>query len=101
MSDRQKHIGTWLIIILVCFVLAGNMYGLYHDFTEEYEASVPIQYDIIVYDNNGNEMIVNQGHEEKSRNYVIQNGKVITLTELDKEQLKIQEEQGCTPCHPK
>jgi hypothetical protein len=97
--DRRK-IGTYGLIAIFLFVLGGNMYGIYHDFSPEYEASVPIQYEMIVYDQNGNETILKDtGHGMVSHNYRISGNKVIPLTPLDAEGMKIQQEQGCTPCH--
>lgn len=37
----------------------------------------------------------------KSTNYIFAGGKLITMTPLTEEQLKIQEEKGCVACHEK
>lgn len=94
--------GGIIILAVVIFVGMGIGYGLWHDFTPEYEASVPIQYDMIVYDANGNLTTVGDlKHGRGNQNYIIQGDKVVALTPLNEEQMKIQEEQGCVACHPK
>ena len=107
MSDRQGKIGTWSVVLLVVMVLAGNMYGLYHDFTEEYEANAPIVYDIDHENihNNGIPQIIDgkvvYGQHGKNRNFKVSGGMIIATTTLNTADLKIQDEQGCAPCHPK
>lgn len=107
MNDRQGKIGTWGLIVFITLILAGNMYGLYHDFTEEYEASVPIVYEIDHENihNNGIPAIIDgkivYGQHGKDRNFKIEGGMVIATTTLNSADMKIQDEQGCIPCHPK
>ena len=124
---KRENIGIYGLIGIILVVACGIGYGLYHDFTPEYEAThkygppqwvyeestdsirryqVGDDYPTEIYtDANGS------GHtlEEwklasgggKSTNYIISGTTVIALTKLNPEQMKIQEEDGCTPCHPK
>lgn len=98
---RQDNIGTWGFVCIMLTLFGGITYGIWHDFSPEYEASVPIQYEMIVMDANGNEIVVGEAHSNRNKNFVIQGNKVISLTPLNEEELKIQEEKGCIPCHPK
>ena len=128
MDKEQKHklAGKLFIIIPILVCVIGIGYGLYHDFTPEYEATHkygPPQY---VYDEENDKIIPWQEgmeyptlifedeegnvwtnldepvkHGRKSTNFEIQGNMVVPLTPLDEEGLKIQEEQGCVACHPK
>ncbi len=99
---KREDMGKYGLIgiFLVCSIGVG--YGLHHDFTPEYEASVPIQYDMLVYDANGNETILSDlSHNKHLRNFRIEGNKVIALTPLSEEGLILQERDGCVACHPK
>lgn len=102
MSERNDNIGKYGLIGVFVFVALGLAYGLWHDFTPEYEASVPIQYEMVVYDSKGNEMILGDTGHGRGQNYVVRaDGKIVPLTKLNDEQMKIQEEDGCVACHEK
>ena len=92
-----KYFGITFIVILLC----GLGYGLWHDFTPEYEAAHPIQYDMVVYDEQGNETIIRDlEHTNRSQNYrILPGGVIMPLTQLDADGLKVQEEDGCIACH--
>jgi len=92
-----RYIGYGALVVL----FGSYGYGLYHDFTPAYEASHPIQYDMVVYDSVGNEITVKDlNHTTRSQNYrILPGGVIMPLTPLDEEGLKIQEEDGCTACH--
>lgn len=126
-QEQHKLAGKLFIIIPIAVVVIGLAYGLWHDFTPEYEATHkygPPQWvydeatdtvrpykegddypELIFTDEYGRGYSEGEWkmleHGNKSQNFVIQGNKVIALTPLNEEQLKIQKEQGCTPCHPK
>jgi hypothetical protein len=125
-SERQAKIGKYGFIGIILFVAIGIGYGLYHDFTPEYEAThkygppqwVYVEetdsfkkwsgepYPTEIYtDENGSGHTLEEWDMKNgkvgSTNYVIRGAKVVALTKLNPEQMKIQDEKGCTPCHPK
>ena len=124
-KEQQAKIGKYGLIGVFVFVAIGLGYGLWHDFTPEYEATHKYgppqwvyveetdsfrkyqegdEYPTEIYtDENGNGHTLEEWNLEsgggKSTNYIIQGNKVVALTKLTPEQMKIQEEQGCTACH--
>jgi len=51
-------------------------------------------------DSKGNQMILADTGHGRGHNYVVSaGGKIIPLTILNEEQMKVQEEDGCTACH--
>jgi hypothetical protein len=105
-SERQKAIGKYGLVGIFLFVSLGLGYGLYHDFTEEYEANTPIVYDIDPDNihNNGVPHIIDGKVVYGQHGTTIKvgpSGMVLATTVLTEEQMKIQDEQGCVPCHPK
>jgi hypothetical protein len=123
-KERQKKIGTYLLIGLFAVVLGGNIYGIFHDFSEEYERTHKYGAPQWVYDEKTDkirpykegdpypELIFTDedgrgytgdelGHSMQSQNYTISGNKIVPLTPLDAEGMKIQQEQGCNPCHEK
>lgn len=123
---NRDNIPKFVGIGLILFLLSGLGYGLWHDFTPEYEATHkygPPQYVYnektdtihpykagdpypteIFTDENGNGHTTAEWANEfrgRSKNYIIKGNKIVALTKLNEKDMKIQEEKGCTPCHPK
>lgn len=123
--EEQQRIGIIGLATVFGFCLGGVLWGLWHDFTPEYEATHqygppqwvydaesdtvrPYQegddYPRLVFINpeTGEGMLEEEiRHLNKSRNFIIQGNMVVALTALDEEGLKVQKEQGCIACHPK
>lgn len=96
MAIEHRDIGFIGLALVFGFCFGGVLYGLWHDFTPEYEATHQYGDPQYVYEEQ-NEF----RHAKESRNFVIQGNKVVALTALDQEGLRIQDEQGCQACHPK
>ncbi len=69
----------YIITVFIVFLLLGFGYGIYKDFSPAEFNQTPIE------------------HEQKYE--VLPDGRIKPLTKLDKEGMKIQEQEGCAGCH--